>query len=506
MTDCLLICLGLSGQWCLGIAIALAIAGPRLLAVPIQRVGFLVARAELIGLGFVLGIGATSYLQFVWSWAGGSLGRGCSVTLAVGGIALGLPAWWMCRRRVSSAHLEAVPAEAAPNLARLCALLVVVLFVFAIVQALLTPQKFWDERAFYGLKAIVLFEDRTIHGSDLADPDFVQGHPRYPLLIPLAEQHLYALLGRVDDRWSKVVFPTLFLGMVFTMAGVLMRHRTMGQAWLGAVLLATTPVLLPDDYGFLSGQADAPVACFEGVALFYLWDSLGSLQRSSNGASTWRTSLILAAVFTGLAGFTKDEGLSHGMIHALGFLIALVVGDVSERSARRKQPPRDGDAPSPDVWRVGLCAALILSSVPALLLAPWFAHRRQLPLTGEMNYFGRLSATALWNGLPTLGWSVPHLAWRMFGEATLWGLQWWFVLLTLVLFPRRAIRPPQLFLLLTLIGQLAALLLAGMIAPVMLEEHIGGSSHRYLMQLAPGALLLAFGQLHDDSGESPSRR
>ena len=521
MTDVLLIGLGLLGQWCLGIAIALVIAGPRLVAVPVRGVGFLVARAEFIGLGCVLGIGATSYLQFVWSWAGGSLGRGCSLTLAVGGIALGLPALWLCQRRIRPAHLDAVPVDAvpvdavpvdavpaaeSPNLARLCALLVVVLFVFAIIQSLLTPQKFWDERAFYGLKAIVLFEDRTIHGSDLANPDFVQGHPRYPLLIPLAEQHLYALLGRVDDRWSKVVFPMLFLGMVFTLAGVLMRHRSTGQAWLGAVLLATTPVLLPDDYGFLSGQADAPIACLEGVALFYLWDSLGSLKRSSNAASTWRTSLILAAVFTGLAGFTKDEGLSHGMIHSIGFLIALAVGDVTERIARRKQPPLNDDAQSPDVWRVGLFAALILSIIPALLLAPWFVHRRQLPLTGEMNYFGRLSATALWNGLSTLGWSIPHLAWRMFGEATIWGLQWWFVVLTLVMFPKRALRPPQLLLLLALIGQLAALLLAGMIAPVMLEEHIGGSSHRYLMQLAPGALLLAFGQLHDDSGDVLSRR
>ena len=224
MTDVLLIGLGLLGQWCLGIAIALAIAGPRLVAVPVRGVGFLVARAELIGLGCVLGIGANSYSQFVWSWAGGSLGRGCSLTLAVGGIAVGLLAWWLCQRRIRSAHLEAVPVDAvldgeSPNLARLGALLVVVLFVFAIIQSLLTPQKFWDERAFYGLKAIVLFEDRTIHGSDLANPDFVQGHPRYPLLIPLAEQHLYALLGRVDDRWSKVVFPTLFLGMVFTLAG-----------------------------------------------------------------------------------------------------------------------------------------------------------------------------------------------------------------------------------------------------------------------------------------------
>jgi hypothetical protein len=348
-------------------------------------------------------------------------------------------------------------------------------------QALLTPQKFWDERAYYGLKAIVLFEDHSVGSADLKEPDFVQGHPRYPLLISLAEQHLYALLGRVDDRLAKVLFPTLYFGMVLTLAGVLMRHMSLGRAWLGAVVLATVPVLMPDDYGVICGQADAPVACFEGVALFYLWDALAT-RRTPGGKRTWNRSLAVASLAAGMAAFTKDEGISHGLVQGLCVVLVMVVPLL----ARRWQQPQGS-------VKDLLAALLLLLLIPGCLLAPWFIHRRELPLTGEMNYFGRMSLDVLLKGLPSLGWSIPHVAWRMFGEATTWGLQWWFVGVMLILFPRRVLQSPQLFLLLTLCGDIAGLLMAGMIAPVTLQEHIGGSSHRFLMQLAPGAIMLVFG-------------
>ena len=99
----------------------------------------------------------------------------------------------------SSEQAAAPPASVESQVfARGCAMIVTLLFLFAAVQTLLTPQKLWDERAYYGLKAIVLFQDHSVLSPDLAEPDFVQGHPRYPLLISLAEQHLYALLGRVE--------------------------------------------------------------------------------------------------------------------------------------------------------------------------------------------------------------------------------------------------------------------------------------------------------------------
>jgi len=495
MTDLLLLLLGVAGQFGLGIAIALSIAGSRLLSIPIRPFGFMVARAELLGLGFVLGIGGTSYLQLIWSLSGGRLGREFSLGLAVGGIVLGLLAWGIVRRGARSATplSSVVNDDSGIHLARCCALLIVAVTSFALIQSLLTPQKFWDERAFYGLKAIVLFEDHSIRSADLANADFVQGHPRYPLLISLAEQHLYAVLGHVDDRLVKILFPLLFVGLVLTTGGVLTRRMSVGRAWLGAVLLATIPVLMPDDYGFLCGQADAPIACLEGIALLYLWDSLHGLTTGLADQSTSRTSLILAAVTASLGAFTKDEGISHSAIHSLAFLTVLSLWGLIQN----RKPQRESSSPKnlPSAAKFSLFAIAVLILVPALVLAPWFVHRRSLPLTGEMNYFGRMSVETILGGVPTLSWSVPHLLWRMFGEVTLWGLQWWFLAITLFAFPVRAIRTPQIFLLLTLLGQLSALLLAGMIAPVALEEHIGGSSHRYLMQLAPAVLLFAMGQL-----------
>lgn len=502
MTDAFWMILCLAGFWGLGAAIALSIVGPGLVSRSARGGGFMVARAELIGLSWTLGIASTSLLQFVWSFAGGKLGRSCSVTLALGGLLLGLLATRRAQRSLATTPTTGDYAE--PNghhlkgdwhtsddkfLARVCSCIVICLITIAFVQTLLSPQKFWDERAYYGLKAIVLFQDRSIDSADLAHPDFVQGHPRYPLLISLAEQHVYALLGHVDDRLSKVIFPLMFTGMVFTFAGVLMRHLPCGTAWLGTLLLASTPVLMPDDYGFLTGQADAPVACFEGLALLYLWDWLTSAR---NGiGSTSRSSVILAAVFGATVAFTKDEGISHGLIRTSAFGFAALFGMIFYGRTQQTE----SDAGRRLSMRAFILAVTALVVIPALILTPWFLHRRHLPMTGEMNYFGRLSLSSLWHGLPTLKWSVPHLIERMFGEATMWGLQWWFVALTLLLFPKRALRPAQLFLLTTLAVDIAALLLAGMIAPITLEEHIGGSSHRFLMQLAPGAVLLSIGQI-----------
>ena len=62
-------------------------------------------------------------------------------------------------------------------------------------------------------------------------------------------------------------------------------------------------------------------------------------------------------------------------------------------------------------------------------------------------------------------------------------------LLALLTAPRRSFAGPQLFLLLNLLGALAAFVVAGMLAPAELEEHLGGSSARYLMQLVPVAVL-----------------
>ena len=484
---------GLTGQWLLGVFFARTLFGlsPHLRradrTIPSQEVSKQrdSTPAELVGLGCVLGVGLTAWSLFVWSFLGGDLGLFASGFLSLVGYVTGGPLivkWW--RNRGSEKALSQTDSE--PNrqeraVGATCQMIIAILFITTLLQGLQTPQKLWDERAIFALKAQVLFEDHSIDSPALLHPDFVQYHPRYPLLLPLAEQNIYALLGTADDRLGKLIFPVLYWGLVLTTAGVLQRHIGAGRAWLGALLMATVPVLMPYEYGFICGQADAPTACYHGLSVLYLWDSLTRQRHCQTGIG----SLLMSGILGGLAAFTKDEGIAYLVID--GAILGLfAIGSVVHAGQTK---------------RLILKSSLFIAAASIVLL-PWFVHRRRLPMTTEMNYFGRMTVQLLLGRLNTLSWSVPHLFQRMFREWREWGLQWWLMLAAVLRSPARAWQPPQLLLLLDIAGALAAILVAGMLAPAQLDEHIGGSSHRFLMQIAPVAVLFAVTQFSDDN---PSR-
>ncbi len=466
---------GLAGQCLLGLLLAdlLLAAGKDRLA---DRRDAAPGWAERCGLAAVLGTAMMSWLLFLWSLCGGDLGPGISWTLTgLGGLAGGVILWGRRRSRNGEAALGDDGA-----LARCTQVVIAILLLLVAAQTLQTPQRFWDERAIFAIKGKVLFQDRTVHSPLLAHPDFVQGHPRYPLLIPLAEAHLYSLLGHVDDRWSKAVFPLLFGGLVLSYAGVLSRRCGAGRGWLFALMLATIPVLFPFELGFLSGQGDAPMSCFHGLAVLYAWDALQS--PAGNGSNhAVRRRWLLAGLLAAAAAFTKDEGIAFLVVGLISFSMAWWVGCRRSSGA----PVRLRDLPA---------VLATLGATALLVLGPWFWHRRGLPTTTEMNYFGRLSLALLVERRDTLRWIVPHLGSRMFREWPLWGLQWWVLLAALISVPRRALRPEQVFLLLNVLGAVAALIVAGMIAPIDPQDHIGGSSERFLMQIAPAAVVFIAGQ------------
>ena len=481
MNGPVLLILGLTGQWLLGVAIADWLLGQDSVCVQSGPNGvrhFASSWTERVGLGFVLGIGTTAGILFLWSLCGGSLGREISLCItAVGFVGGGRVVYREFKRARKSANLPANSAEiqgisTEKSWCRCCQVLVFGLFVATLIQSLLTPQRLWDERASFAIKGIVLWEDHSVHSRDLADPDFVQFHPRYPLLIPLAEEHVYALLGTVDDRLAKAIFPLMYLGMVLTMAGGLMRQLTKGSAWFFALLLATIPALVPWEYGFPCGQADAPMACYHGTSVLYLWSAWERF--SGENPVGWFRCAVLAGLCGAMAAFTKDEGIAFLLVDAIAMLLVLPIG-------RRRL----------HVMKV----FLTIFGIAIALLLPWFLHRRGLPLTTEANYFGRASLATILQKRANLQWVIPHLISRMFGEFRDWGLQWWMAVFALIAAPRKMLACPQLVLLLDLIGSLLFLMLAGILSETEVSEHIGGSSHRYLMQIAPVAILLVAGQL-----------
>lgn len=453
--------------------------------------------AESLGASLLIGVAATSWCLYAWSFVGGRLSPAVSWTLSAAG-GCGLLLMWFRHRRCGSRQALRQPAGSNSALATVGRGAVVAILLVALAQTLLTPQRFWDERAIFAIKGKVLFLDGTVQSASLAHPDFVHGHPRYPLLLPLAEAHVYELLGGIDDRWSKSVVPVLFAGLALTFAGVLNRHFGRGYGWLFALLLVTTPVLFPYELGVLSAQADAPVACLHGAAALFLWDLLRGEQRGDGAAGSIQgerssTARLRASILIGFlaasAAFTKDEGIAFLICDGAAFTVAWAWG--RQRCGR----PGAVESSRPRFPLMGGALSLIVAAGAAgILLGPWFWHRRTLPLATEMQYFDRLSAELLVERLDAVRWLVPHLLRRMLLEWREWGLQWWMLPAALATMPRRALDPAQLFLLLNILGGLAALIVAGMIAPADLHEHIGGSSHRYLMQLAPSALLYAAGQ------------
>lgn len=470
MTDSFLILLSVAGIWGIGLVIA-----NRLLPSTSSSTQLKSNLAEFLGLGIVFGFGINSLFYLLW----GMVGLQYTSLLAYIWMGVGIVAGAVTlfnRHRVLRKAADKIDTVAENDFRRLCLGILLFLAATTLFQALMTPQRFWDERAIFGLKSIVIFQQGTIQSELLLNPDFVQYHPKYPLLIPLNEAHFYLILGEVNDRWSKVMFPFLYIGMVLTFLGVLLRvSRQKVRAWLFALMLATVPAMVPWEYGFLSGQADGPVACFHTVALLYLWCFLYTMVRSQLDRSELGHFLVIAGLAAGLTIFTKDEGIAYFLIDLISLSIVTVLYFRHQFISA-----------AISIFKFGLTVGIVV--------APWFYHRSHLPSTTEMTYFSRMQITTLAEGFTAVYWAVQHLFQRMFLEAAKWGLQWWLLVLSLVAFPARAIKPQQLFLLLNILGALSALILAGVIAPTPVQEHIGGSSHRFLVQISGAVVLFIAGQ------------
>ncbi|QDU11387.1 hypothetical protein [Gimesia aquarii] len=468
--DMALTLLGVIGVWGIGIAFSVnLLPKPAKSSEPFSHI------VEVLGLGVILGFGGTALFYLLWGMSGLSYTSPLSYIWMSMGIIIGISTLFVQNRSLKQkTHCTESTAEI--DFKRLCLGILLFLSVSTILQCLMTPQRFWDERAIFGLKAIVIFQEATIQSDSLLHPDFVQYHPKYPLLIPLNEAHFYLLFGEVNDRWSKIIFPMLYVGMTLTFLGTILQlTRQKVRTWLFTLMLATVPVMVPFEYGFLSGQADGPIACFHTVTLLYLWRYLSGLKNPEDKRSSSTRYLIIAGLTAGMTIFTKDEGIAF-------FLIDLIALSIITLIYFRNQ------------FVLAVTSIFKFGITTVIVVAPWFYHREQLPSTTEMGYFSRMQISTFAEGMAALTWAIQHLLWRMFLQAGKWGLQWWMLILSFVAFPLKAIKPNQLFLLLNILGALAALLIAGMIAPTAVEEHIGESSQRFLMQISGAAVLFIAGQ------------
>jgi hypothetical protein len=287
---------------------------PRLRSLPRSR---RLAVAYLLGVGWTGGsLYALSHLLAV------PLRRPAVLVVAAAPVAAGLIAWaW--RRRSGTVARGPRSARRASWLERAAFIIAAAVCLGILAEALTNPLRDWDGRMTWATQARYVRAAGTVDAGVLSQPQWYVSHPRYPLLLPLAQLAVQELTGLPDDvhafRPLYVCFLPAFLAVVYGFP----RRRVKPSAAAIAVLSAA---LLPfltffPGGGATSAYSDLPLACFYGAALLLLM----ARPRPADGVAA---GLLLAA-----AVLSKNEGAPL----ALAALALAALSALSRQSDERRR-------------------------------------------------------------------------------------------------------------------------------------------------------------------------
>lgn len=329
-----------------------------------------------------------------------------------------------------------------------------------LAEAVVSPLRDWDGRMTWVTQARYLQAEGTVDARVLREEEWYVTHPRYPLLLPLAQVVPATLFPLGED--AHAIFRPLY-ALFFPVFLLLVDGGA--RRWVGgsaAALSALAAALLPfvtfyPIGGAVSAYSDLPLACFYGGALLLL---LRAHARWSHG--------IAAGLLLGAAVLTKNEGAP------LALWALLVAGLALARSRRRLAP------------------ALAAAVPAALALALLLSWRSGIPNRYDESYGELLTLGSLWPEmvarLPLL---LPKIRSQM-ANPDHWMLFWSVVPLVLVAgwrgLRRRAAGP----LALAALAPLGIAWIAYTVSPDP-AELVRTTWSRFLLQgLLPGLVLFSF--------------
>lgn len=458
-------------------ALLFFLAGHIVLKVADRRVEASFGPVSYAGASFLLGLGAVSLQMFFYSLVSIPLSAmfisGPWIALAVA--MLFIPAFNRTGFRIDSQKMGWA------GIVLFAVILSQVLYSFA--YSLTMPLNGWDAWFIWFVKARAFFLDGTVSAAFLTDPAYVQDHPDYPLLVPLAVSWIYTALGSAQEEAGKVIYPLQFAALLSVFHyGVrrLTNSRTIGL--LFTALLSVTPLVLVHAAGFpvqidtaytgkdLTGYADLALsAYFLGAAIFILLYA-----REGRGPFAFIASLMLA-----MGAWTKNEGLTFAL---LGFLILAVSALLKKGKGR-------------DLKTLGLALVPL-----ALFILPWSVYKAVLGLGSE--YVQSMGPGVFFSNLTRLGQIIPYMAGFMFLKPGVMGLVWWAYAASTVLSFRRVISANTLVLHCLILGQLGIYTFVYIITPVDLKWHLNTSLDRLVLHLIPLGFLAAAVQLAMIAGAS----
>lgn len=391
-------------------------------------------------------------------WAGSQLlgvpiGRTATLVLALAFAApIGLVRAGGEKARVAGPALRAL---------RGLALAITALVVAALlVDASANPLTDFDGRMTWGAQARFIAGEGTASPRALREAPYSVAHPRYPVLMPIAQAALGSVAGAGDD--DRVVRPLHVLFFVAFVLVVLVEGTRLAGAWPGALAglaAATVPyAAFAVNGGARGAYSDLPLGVFWGAGLALLV-----------AHRVERSTAVAGGLFLAFALLTKSEGLPL----AGAALVAVALPRLSR----------------------GHVKDVALAAVPpilgALLLAAWHAR---IPARFDEDYLAALTPRALLHGLSTNGAAIARAVGARLARSEAWGLLFLAAPLVLLAGGRAFRRARTVSLVLALAGALAVYLAAyALTPPDRLAELMEVTWDRFVVQMLVPALLLIAG-------------
>ena len=410
-----------------------------------------------ISLGVGVGAGIVSVAFFALLWAGAA-GRAAVVcvegVLAAGGV------WLAMRRRVVNSEATAAAHSPWIWLLRAAAVLALLFFALDVSNSMeANPHGGWDAFTIWNLKAKFLaggsVDWRNAMSPVAGGTLFGANHPGYPLLLPAAVASAWSMQGETASATPAALSLLFALATAAILCGAI--------AWLqgeAAGLLALLLLLASEGFVSQAGlqNADVPLG-------FYLLASLLLLVVANE--SGWpRDTLLLAGLCASFAAWTKNEGVPFAI---------LAVAAVAWKGGRKAAG-----------W----------TALGALPVAAVIAAFKFLLVHDVEGMFPRTFGEAIAKATDLSRWikiaeSFVQSIWQMGEPLTHPVLLAAILAAALGLAPRNRMRQ-HVWLIVPVIGLLAADFAAYLITMADLTWQLSTSNVRLLVQVWPALLFLAF--------------
>ncbi len=422
-------------------------------------VGLLVPTAWLVGTG-ALALERLLLVQAGLPWNAVTIGLPWLVVvlLALRRLKPRVPVWKvLSHTRMAGRGWRALTRQGRLNLlAELVASTLIVVWTAGMLRTTLSmPMVGWDALINWVFKGRVLHHWGTIPHGFFTDSQYAMyAHLDYPLLVPITVARIYDWTGDNADLvrgWWALLAGAAVAGLYWGTQGLTGWPVRLG----GLVVLVCMPAMVVYAAGPLTGYAELPLAVFFLYAglFMYRW-----LERPATHE------LGLSALFFGMAGFTKNEGLVMALA-GLALLMGLVV-------FRR--------AGLPVVWQA--------VPVMGLMIVPWQIQRVVWGIKGDMNP----TPTGLMQHWDSRSGLVMQYLLSNTWDAHQLGLLWHLLPLAglgaLAFAPRQWLK--ALPILLMIVAHFAGVIAAYVTTPHDIIWHLNTSADRVVFQASPLAVML----------------